>query len=663
MELPEVGLPARRKSFREGTPPVFGDKGYATSQSAPLPWDGGADNGNGDDFFAELVNRVAPPRRARTTRVFPGAADIIAASKLECTKCDSLNAKFMEEKRKAFLETEHLRRGLEKMLEACSAVMTDSALSQLQDSLQLNVRYLTKPPDEVEGQAVKGGRPAQAASGSSNCLVEKLKQQIVGLEEEIKTLNLRLQQNNKKEEPGAIVPGRGRGAAPGSSAGVITATTMSQTDPVEFARPGDGSLGGGVGKSGKATAGSPTKSERGGGAREIQETEVIDPVTGKSRPRRPDDPPPTVTARQSRERNVEGPHHAEDHSADLEKKDRELARLQSAHDLLEMKLTSAEKAKSRAEEAAKRLEGLLKERDEAAAQEAAAWKKKMDDQLKLVNALEKQLAQQGGAPTNEGPRQGATTSGGSQPSSNKKTKKKKGADIPVAGKKGITKRQLITDDSPGRAGASAEGSTGGGGDEGGHAEGEEAEEGSEDDDEDSGPELVDACVGNGPGPGLFDEPVRCRGSRAPGLPREMNKHGKVYMREIRSFPNLHSTTGSLLGSSRCAAGSTARSGRTGAVSLASAEDASAPGASRSIGMASTRSSTSGLPCVASAASLAAQAAAAAAHGSAGDPEPYLLHLWKQKQTSNRQQQQQPCERELRILGAFQSGGGLDPSRS
>lgn len=49
-------------------------------------------------------------------------------------------------------------------------------------------------------------------------------------------------------------------------------------------------------------------------------------------------------------------------------------------------------------------------------------------------------------------------------------------------------------------------------------------------------ETQDKCVGAGPGPGLQEAPVRCRG-RATG-PLAMNKTGRVFIRSERSEPSL-----------------------------------------------------------------------------------------------------------------------------
>lgn len=56
-------------------------------------------------------------------------------------------------------------------------------------------------------------------------------------------------------------------------------------------------------------------------------------------------------------------------------------------------------------------------------------------------------------------------------------------------------------------------------------------------DSDAGPvQTEDKCIGGGPGPGLQETPVRCRG-RAAG-PLAMNKTGRVFIRTERSEPSL-----------------------------------------------------------------------------------------------------------------------------
>lgn len=303
--------------------------------------------------------------------------------------------------------------------------------------------------------------------------------------------------------------------------------------------------------------------------------------------------------------------------------ERDLAKVQAERDLYEAKTRTAEQALAKLQERVKGLERMMRERED----EVAALKREAEAAQNLIGILEKQLGktQDGEAEEKQG---NSGANGGGAASNGKKSGVKKapkgGPDVAVAGKKGVTKRE------PGASAKSGGGTggTGGAKGDGDGAAGESENEGDEgDSDAEALPEMLDKCVGNGPGPGMLDEPVRCRGGKAPGLPRDkvdLNKSGRVYSRQMRSTPNLAPTSESLAGAG----------GESGLPAKSSPAAAKSPPSRGSTAVSRTRGATdspSGTSSVAGA-----------------EAELYLLKVWEQNPRGHRA----PSKRELQILGAM-----------
>jgi len=129
------------------------------------------------------------------------------------------------------------------------------------------------------------------------------------------------------------------------------------------------------------------------------------------------------------------------------------------------------------------------------------------------------------------------------------------------------------------------------------------------------PVLVDACVGNGPGPGLSQEPVKCRGKSAKAL-AEINKTGRSYLSQVRSEPRF-ATMGAVAGSVPSVTKSQAPRPVVKAESTATLHW-SLPGRPGAFALACSK-----------------------------EAEPYLLNVWEQRPQGHRK----PSKLELIKLGA------------
>jgi len=603
----------------------LGDRAYASGET---------------DFLGDLgLGHTAPVTRSRSRRVQEAMQDFLESEgrviererpASPCTKCDGLRKIMQEEKKKYLLETEHLRRGLEKLVEACTPVMSASQMANLMHQLQLDVRYLTKSAEEEgEGSPKHNRGPAVFGGGGGESQIDKLNRKINMLMEENEKL---LAQLGEVSSGGGGAGANGKGGRGGAKLKTGTDREM-QTDPMEFGGSKNNSSvdrdgGGKAGKKKKARkadggGGGTRKAGGGGGADSDSSSEESseDPVTGQRRPR----PKKTHDSGGGRAPKATAGHpgHAGGGGGDgggggppvnhekLAALERQLAQITAEKDLLEMKLKSAEKGKVSLEDRLKALEKQMRDRDG----EVSRLEQRIKDGENLVSILEGQLANAGAAPAGTAsPTKGGAATGQAATKSGVKKAPKGGPDIPVAGKKGITKRNP----NGSAAGGGGEGGTGGGGDgaegEGAAENGEDAaEDAAEDEDEEGseGPKMVDACVGNGPGPGLADDPIRCRGHKAPGVPRELNKNNRVYEHRLREFEKLSS-----MGETLCASTSMPSMDITtkpGASQLST----TAKGASRSLGEGSMSRE---LP---SAATMQMSAAGVAA-------EPYLMRLLEKR---------------------------------
>lgn len=116
-----------------------------------------------------------PRLEMRRRKVEASRAEIMETLTSKCEKCQDLEAEHAEASGKFFKEIEHLRRALGKMLDAASEYMPAMTLRTLTESLQLDVRYLTRP-EKGEGGPLPPV-PVQEVVDYSK-LIEELKKQI-----------------------------------------------------------------------------------------------------------------------------------------------------------------------------------------------------------------------------------------------------------------------------------------------------------------------------------------------------------------------------------------------------------------------------------------------------------------------------------------------------
>eukprot|EP00933_Yihiella_yeosuensis_P043173 TRINITY_DN3790_c0_g1_i1.p1 TRINITY_DN3790_c0_g1~~TRINITY_DN3790_c0_g1_i1.p1 ORF type:complete len:669 (+),score=162.85 TRINITY_DN3790_c0_g1_i1:211-2217(+) len=560
---------------------------------------------------------------------------------LKCTKCEETKANFDETKKKFFTEIEHLRRGLKKLIETVRPFMPAANLRRLMEELQLDVRYLTTPePGE--------GGPIPQVAAEDDPLVKNLRRRIAELEaivhdqkHEIRDLENELRKAYEllaKAGIQAEVPAsRGRGKA-----GARPEAKEIQTDPWH---PGKRETE--VVETGYAEAG--TRERKAKEAREKEEKgprkkkapgepedssdeeEVVDPVTGKKK-----------FVRRAEKESESKPGRTVIHQDGIDPKEYE--RLKAELELLKMKLKAAER----------QLEEL-----EALKKENAELKRRLAEQEKLIAELQAKIAELEGRPQGEGGVRYLVQKGDSAQPEAVEGKKKKKADAkeegggrsggggltskerakfggPVQMKEGkkatIPKEQKEAEKAAKKAEAEARGEV---------YESESSEEEEESSESEASVVMVDACVGNGPGRGMADEPIRIRG-RNPQQPEELNSTGRIFDRHLTKQPDLFGGSGGLSntlphseimartvpGGLRCRSrGATAFSGgaATTGVSLA----ASSPATWSSKSTPDFHSLRKG--------SKTWQEA-----------EPYLMQVWDQKPTSFNK----PVKRELMRLGAL-----------
>lgn len=520
------------------------------------------------------------------------AATLAARRSVPCTKCEDEKKKYEENQRKTFLEIEHVRRGLDKLVEVCSGYMTTTALHQLMDKLQLGVRYITMPDPKDLEQKKLVGRPERPQHGGDSGLVESLKTKIANLEDlvaELKAAHARLKQQLETEKDNRPMPvGCRSSLSPTDISMVKKVDAVTQTKPWEAPH---------------AVAEGDRRQRV--GSKEVEEREQADPRRGGPRdPEAKDRKQPRAGAAGG-EGGQGGPDD-DDWPERFEALQRKFKQLQAEYDLLELKLKAAEKARGSLEARLKELEKQLKGSED----EAAKLRRKLDENQAAVDTLEKNApaaaAELSARPLPEAPAPTAGKAGGKAAAAGASgqaevKKRKKGPDIDVAQQKGIQKRAHVHDLGGGAPAGGLDGST----EASGRGEPQEPneKESQESAAEESEPEMVDKCVGNGPGHYRGD-PIRCRGRRAPGLPKEMNSDGRCYARLVRSVPDLASAGESVCGP---------------------------PQLTKALTSATTLTK-----------------AAAGRRWVVDEPEPYLLEVWERQPKGHRA----PPERELRVLGAL-----------
>lgn len=113
----------------------------------------------------------------------------------KCQKCVQRKEKHENDRKKYFLEVEHLRRGIQKVLDVCASSMPVAKFQQIQESLQLDVHFFSTP-----GEMVKPASPVHENSMQTEAIgsdeLNKLQGRFARLEQEFETLeteNMHLQ--------------------------------------------------------------------------------------------------------------------------------------------------------------------------------------------------------------------------------------------------------------------------------------------------------------------------------------------------------------------------------------------------------------------------------------------------------------------------------------
>lgn len=157
------------------------------------------------------------PRFAvRRRKLEQARVELVEGLSPKCENCQHLESVHAEASSKFFREIEHLRRALAKMLDAAKDYMPANVLRNLKESLQLDVRYLTKP-EEGEGGPLPPVPVPDVVDQSE--LIERLKRQIADQDRQlvekkytIKDLEeeLRKLQEQLKEAGMVVSPARQR---------------------------------------------------------------------------------------------------------------------------------------------------------------------------------------------------------------------------------------------------------------------------------------------------------------------------------------------------------------------------------------------------------------------------------------------------------------------
>lgn len=387
-----------------------------------------------------------------------------------CPKCAEFQAQRLEDKARYFKETEHLRRGITKLLEAMSASMPSHIVRGLKEQLNLGVRYLTTAgPEEAHG-----GFEIPEEHHTPD-LVKQLKARIIELEEEVERLQEKLNAALELLSANGISAPGGRGAPRGKPK-----ANEAQTDITGAAPPGLSAIG---------SAGAPVFPP---GSKEAKEHEAQQERDRKARQAKEAEEAKAKGGSMGPGGGGGGPDHAA-----------ELSALRKENALLKLKLEAAEKALKeldalRAAKAA--LEALLAQRSKqlekvtGALPPAGAAAHEEADEQEAAKAASKAAADARAALQNSGGRSGLGSSAG----------------------KGRKNKLAQSGSGRGRRGRT----------------------GSQSDDEDGDkPQMVDACVGNGPGPGMEDEPLKVIGHEIVAK-EEINKNPNVFEKTLKPTPEL-----------------------------------------------------------------------------------------------------------------------------
>mmetsp|Transcript_7324 Transcript_7324/g.16880 ORF Transcript_7324/g.16880 Transcript_7324/m.16880 type:complete len:521 (+) Transcript_7324:411-1973(+) len=479
------------------------------------------------------------------------------------------------------------------MLDAAAMHMPAVFLRSLKEQLQLDVRYLTRP-EKGEGGPLPPVPVSEVVDQSE--LIESLRRRIAELEKENGQQKYTIRDLEEKLRE-ALEALRAAGAPVTSPIRKreLPSTKECQTDP---------------------WAPFPTKGPEvvQQGAPPAQVVQQVDPGVKPKRPKKPG-PAAADTESSDEEVQVESKKPAKRAAKKSEGEtvrdntDYEaIRRLQAELDLLKMKLAAAEKELAKMEglkEEIERLKKLLAERDARIAE--------LEEELRKLKEMKPK------AEKNEGKKETKKPTQVSSEEPKKKEKKYKQDPAPIEkgptapsgeGPKQEEKEQIVEiREEPAEVVSEPE---------------EESEE------EPPPPKVFeDKCVGNGPGRGLQDEPLVCKG-RALQKDEELNKTGRCYELNLVEQPKLGLSN----------AGNVATIDLDGSLARTAGQGGRGPGVySGGSGM---------LGGVQFASSWASKSTGRLLANTWTDPEPYLTQVWEQHPRGHKT----PVKRELIKLGAI-----------
>jgi len=645
----------------------------------------------------------------RPKRMSP-ARELFNDSFSECQKCAGVQEKAAKDKKKYFLEVEHLRRGITKCLDHLASTMTAGNLEALKNSLQLDVHFFSGPDGEEnnqEGQKEKELKPIQVnASGlqAKQEELDRMEKVVAKLEEEINALE---KENARLQKEVALAEIAARRASTAKTLHVQSQTDAGMGPGQIPGRPDGGGPGGGGGVAGGGA--SPWDSPAYGGQQ-----------NGNYHPR-PGEVPgngsgggagPSVPGGSGHYGGTgsgvagQGPHGNAATSGGIDSSHlAEMERLKQELEKTKRKLRGAERELRRRSDGAGGAEDGQQSGGEDGASGAGDNVATQEGSAAVAGKDRRGSAAAQGSSSTGGKRgtQSYGDSGGGGASASGGTSSSSGG-----GKSKSTRGKGDTYSGSGTT-TGAAGIGGGRRADGTAASGDaDSPEGAADGEQEVtllgarvAPETADKCVGNGPGPGLAEEPVRCSGKKiAP--PKEMNKAGITFARRLRSQPTIAGLTASLSSfeglmesldanddsnavrrAARTAGASTASAAieafhELGAASKTWPGIPSAHAASGEFGSIHSRASASGLPASgecgrlprsastsglpvagefggisrSTTSSLAALPAGRATLASTQplnrSAEPYLMHVWEQKKPLQRAK----IAQELEKLGAM-----------
>eukprot|EP00929_Paragymnodinium_shiwhaense_P109297 TRINITY_DN75704_c0_g1_i1.p1 TRINITY_DN75704_c0_g1~~TRINITY_DN75704_c0_g1_i1.p1 ORF type:complete len:685 (+),score=185.96 TRINITY_DN75704_c0_g1_i1:164-2218(+) len=435
-----------------------------------------------------------------------------------CTNCAEQKVQVVENKKKYFLECEHLRRGCNKALNQLANYMPASQFEPFKESLQLEVRFLTGhggddsmkdgQDDAAARDAYHAPPPVQQAPPVKDLsdVVARLTAELEKAEAEIERLRkeLRAAQDALKFLPSAAATAGAAGDAPK----LPPKTTAAQTDQSIPKDAPAGYMGDG------GPGGRKKKGTGGAGGGDSSDDEEIGPDGKKRKKYRgaggdDDDGDGKLKSALDRERRLR---------KELEEKVKDL---ENTISMLRKRIDELK------DEEAKRLAELELLR---------AQLKALEDELRALGIDPEEIKNRAAAALAAAKAGGAGGLGGAG-AGKKGAGMAGGADGGAGGKGGR---------GPGMGGPGdrgARGGRGGPGDPLGRGEGGADGVGGDG----KKANTADKCVGNGPGPGLQDEAVKARGRNKQKETEERNKNKHAFDCKLKEAPKLGGIGGGMTG--------------------------------------------------------------------------------------------------------------------